>query len=196
MCIRSFGTAAKVLGQEDLAERAARLLCAAPDEAFWAGLLTNIELPAKVPEQMRTIEPTPDWEARYQPYSVEETVRRIRKCSETEEHFALCLKGRGQEARALAKSGLLLEEVGDTLAILGRFEEAQEIACDPALEPFRQWGVRVVLVIEFFRRGRMQEAQKLLNELESHGLGFDQRVQLALGFSDRVPWGGYPYQDW
>ena len=39
-----------------------RLLRAAPDSAFWAGMITNIELPATVPERMRTFEPSAELE--------------------------------------------------------------------------------------------------------------------------------------
>ncbi len=42
----------------------------------------------------------------------------------------------------------------------------------------------------------MEECQAALAELETSGLGAGERVHLALGFSGRVPWGGYPYPDW
>jgi hypothetical protein len=196
MCIRALGSAASVLGQHEIAARAVRLLRAAPDEAFWAGMITNIELPATVPERMRTIGPASELEDHHPPYREEELVGRIRSCAETEEHFALCLEGRFQEARALAGSGIRLEEVGDTLAVLGEFDVARSIASDPALEPFRQQGVRFVLLIELYRRGRLEEAGTLLAEVESSGLGTWGRVHLALGVGGREPWGGYPYPDW
>ena len=67
------------------------------------------------------------------PYRFDKMLDRIRSSASTEKHFALCLKGR-QEARTLAASGLHLEEVGDTLAVLGEFEAARSVASDPALE--------------------------------------------------------------
>jgi hypothetical protein len=91
---------------------------------------------------------------------------------------------------------VLLEEVGDTLAVLGEFDEALSIARDPALDKFRQRGVLFVLVIELFRRGRVEEAGAILGELESQGLGPWERIHLTLGFAGREPWGGYPYPDW
>ena len=39
LCIRALGGAAKVLGQHAIADRAARLLRAAPDVSFWAGVM-------------------------------------------------------------------------------------------------------------------------------------------------------------
>jgi hypothetical protein len=196
LCIRALGSAASVLGQREIADRAVRLLRAAPDRAFWAGMITNIELPATVPERMRTVEAVAELETRHPLYQEEELVGRIRLSAATERHFALCLEGRFQEARTLAGSGVRLEEVGDTLAVLGEFDAARNIASDLALEPSRQRGVRFVLVIELFRRGRVQEAGALLADLESAGIGVWERVHLALGFSGREPWGGYPYPDW
>jgi hypothetical protein len=196
LCIRALGCAAKVLGHQAIADRAVQLLRAAPDGAFWAGVITNIELPATVPERMRTVDPPAQLEDRHPPYRADELVERIRSCASTEKHFALCLEGRFQEARALAGSGVRLEELGDALAVLGEFDAARSVASDPALEAFRQQGVRFVLVIELFRRGRVDEAGALLAELESAGLGAWERVHLALGFAGREPWGGYPFPDW
>jgi hypothetical protein len=158
--------------------------------------MTNMELPATVPERMRTLEPARELADRHPQYLEEELVGRIRSCAATEKHFALRLEGRFQKACALAGSGVRLEEVGDTLAVLGEFDAARSVACDPALEPFRQRGVMFVLVIELFRFGHVEEAGALLAELESAGLGAWERVHLALGFAGREPWRGYPYPDW
>ncbi len=196
MCIRALGSAAKVLRQDEVASRAARLLRAAPDGVFWAGAITNIELPATVPERMRMIDTFEELERRYPLYRADELVERIRSCASTEKHFALCLEGRFPEARSLGGSGVRLEEVGDALAVLGEFDAARSVASDPALEAFRQRGVRFVLVIELFRYGRTDEAGRQLAELESAGLGTYERVHLALGFAGREPWGGYPFPDW
>lgn len=196
LCIRALGSAAIVLGQHAVADRAARLLRSAPDGAFWAGAITNVEPPAMVPERMRTLGPTQLFEVRHPPYRAEELIEEIRSWGATEKYIALCLEGRFQEARAVAGSGRRLEEVGDTLAVLGEFDAAQSVASDPALEAFRRQGVRFVLVIELFRRGRADEASALLAEFESRGLDVWSRIHLALAFGGRVPWCGYPYPDW
>ncbi len=114
MCIRAFGSAAKVLGQPEIADRALRFLHAAPDGAFLAGLLTNIELPETAPEWIRTLEPLAELEDRHPPYRQDELVERLRSDASSEKHLALCLEGRFQEARALAGTGIRLEEVGAT----------------------------------------------------------------------------------
>lgn len=195
-CIQELGCAATVLGQRAIADRAAQLLRAAPGEAFWAGIISNIELQTRVPERMRTIDAVAELEERHPKCSTGEIVERVRSRAVGEEHLALCLEDRVQDARQIAGAGLQLEEMGATLAVLGEFDAARNIASDPALETFRQQGVRFVLAIELFRWGRVDEAGVLLTELESTGLGAWERAHLALGLAGREPWVGYPYPDW
>jgi hypothetical protein len=196
LCIRALAGAAVVLRQQDVVDRAIRLLRAAPDGAFWAGIITNIELPKTIPEGLRTVNTPEKLEEQHPPYREEDIVGRIRSYARTEEHFALCLEGRIQEARSRAKSGVRLEEVGDTLAVLGEFDAALSVARDPGLDDFRQRGVFMVLVIELYRRGHVEKAGAILAELESAGLGAWERIHLALGLAGREPWGGYPHPDW
>jgi hypothetical protein len=193
--IRALANASAVLGQNDVAERAVRLLRSAPDGAFWAGMIANFELPKTVPERLRTIEPSDELEKHHPPYCEKDIVGRLRSYAKTEDHFGLCLEGKVQEARSKAV-GVKLEEVGATLAVLGDFDGALSVARDPILEQFRQRGVLLVLVIEFFRRGRIEACDAILTELEASGLGAWDRIFLALGFAGREPWGGYPYPDW
>ncbi|WP_313918377.1 hypothetical protein [Tahibacter sp.] len=135
-------------------------------------------------------------EKRHPPYRADVLLERIRSYAAREPHFALCLEGRFREAEPLARSGVRLEEVAETLAVLGEFDAARRIASDPALEAVRQRGVLLVLVIEMFRRGRVDEARLLLEELESVGLSVWEQVDLALAFAGREPWGEYPFPDY
>jgi len=196
MSIRALGNAAKVLRREGIADRSAKLLRAAPDSMFTAGMLTNIEFPAVVAERMRALDDLEALEQRHPPYREDVVLERIRSCVSSEPHFALCLEGLFREAQLLAGSGSPLEEVGNTLAVFGEFDAARRVASDPALEGFRQQGVKLVLVIELFRRGRVDEARTLLDELESAGLDTWDRVHVALAFAGREPWRGYPFPDW
>lgn len=195
-CIRALGNAAHILGRFDFADRALSLLRTAPDPAFWAGAITNIEIPAKVAEGMRSLAPRERLEDIYPPSRTENVIQWIRSLSASEKHLASCLEGRFQEARTAADSGLRLEEVANTLAIPGEFDAAWEIVNEPALEPFRRRGVQLVFVIELFRRGRSDKATLILAELDREGLGAWERIHLALGISGRLPWDGYPFPDW
>jgi hypothetical protein len=158
-------------------------------------MITNCKLPKTVPDRLRNVGTPDELEKRHPPYHEETIVGRIRSYSQAQGHFALCLEGNAQEAQSNA-TGLPLEEVGDTLAVLGDFDSAMLVARDSRLESFRQRGVLLVLVIEFFRRSRIHSCEAILNELESSGLSAWNRISLALGFAGREPWGGYPYPDW
>lgn len=191
MSIRALAQAATVLRMMDVADRAIRLLQMAPDEAFWGGMITNLELPKTVPDRLRTVDPPDKLEKYYPLFNQTDMLKRIQSYAETEEHLALCLTGHIQEARSMAQSGRLLQEVGDTLAILGEFDAALSVARDPALDRFRQNGVLYIVMIELFRRGRFKEAEAILSDL-----GAGEGIQLALGIAGREPWAGYPYPDW
>lgn len=197
LCLRAAGGVATVLGEYEVVERAIQLLSEAPDGAFWAGMITNIQLPETLPERMRTIGPIKELEEQYPQYSEDKLVGRVQSYATCQKYLALCLEGLLQEARVLASSGLQFEEMGAALALLGEFDAASSIASDPNLESFRQRGIKFVLVIELFRRGRIEEATRFLSELESdEGINAWDRIHLALGFAGREPWGGYPFPDW
>jgi hypothetical protein len=196
ICIRALASVATVLEHSVIAERAARLLREAPDRAFRAGVITNIGLPKIVPMALRQIDPPAVLTSRYPPYGREKALEQIRSFAEANEYIAVCLQGRIRDARTKAAPGLRLEEVGDTLAVLGEFDAALTVARDPALENFRRRGVLLVLVIELYRSNRVEESQAVLAELEPVPLGPWERIFLALGYAGREPWCGYPYPDW
>ena len=198
---------AKLLHEEKIAALAQHLLEAAPDVAFWVGMITNFKLPEVVPQRLRSIPPLEELERWHPPYRGEDILNRIRTHGRTygqpEPWVAPCLKGRYQEAYAQAHSELALQEVGSTLAVLGEFDAALRVARDPALWRGRQRHILLVLTIEFLRRGHTAESQAILAELElpwkTKPVGTTwawDRVDLALGFAGREAWGGYPYPDW
>src|SRR5262245_57001426 len=77
-CIRALANASSVLGLHDIAERALGLLRSAPDGAFWAGMMTNLELPKTVPDGLRNISTPGELEEQHPPYHEEAIVGRIR----------------------------------------------------------------------------------------------------------------------
>jgi len=195
-CIRDLGNVAQAVGQNSLAKRAGLLLRDAPDEAFWAGAITNFPIPAMAPERLRSLATAEELTKLYPPFREEQTIQYIRSLAANERHIEICLEGRFHEARQIAGSGLKLEEVGSSLAVIGEFEAVRGIASDPALEPFRRRGVQLVLVIELFRRGLSDDAMLILAELERAGVGPWDRIHLATGIAGRLPWDGYPFPDW
>jgi hypothetical protein len=195
-CLRYFGGVCALLKQRDLVERALSLLHGAPDSAFLAEIVTNAELPKSVPERLRAIDDLATLEEQHPPFVEQRIKDRISSYAKAEEHFALCIQGKIQEARSTAPEGIRLEEIGLTLAFLGQFDEAFSIVRYDHLEAFRQRCVRLVLAVEFFRRGYTSECEELLNELEASGSDAWEHISLALAFSGREPWADYPYPDW
>jgi hypothetical protein len=195
--IQDLGNAARVLGHQDIADRAIRLLEVAPeDNSFWVNAITNIPLSARKARGKWTLTEMAELEKRYPLFSADRIIERIRSSGNRDKHLRLCLQGKHQEACNHAKSGLKLEEVGVTLAVLGEFAAAQSIADDPALENVRRGGVRYVLRIEWFRHGHLDEIRDWLAEHESKNLDASAHAQLALALGGREPWSGYPYPDW
>ena len=191
--VRAVADAATHLGFPELEERAFAIFRQAPDEAFWAGAITNIELPTSVPDAMRA-RTTPEALARNHPPI--DGAKLLRMIESSEEHIALCSVKRFDEAQAVAKTDLALEEVGLTLAVLGEFEAAIQVASSAKLPDFRKQGIKLVLLIEYHRRGKFAEAQSILTEYEAQGIGASTLVHLAYGIAGYDAWPGYPYPDW
>lgn len=192
-CIKTLADAATLLSLPAIVRRAVRLLQVAPDGAYWAGMITNIELPDVVPERMRCVSTLEELEEQYPPYDEQTILGRTRSYSKNDLYFARCLEGRFAEARSIAVAGVSLEEVGVTLAVLGEFEEALDVARDEKLAPFRQRNVHFVTAIELFRRGQKDRSASLLAEMD---LSSSSRIHLALAYAGREPWIPYPYPDW
>lgn len=194
--IRLVGEAARILRNDVIADRAEDLLRRTPDQKFWAGAVSNFELPAIVPNSMRELRSLAQLERDFPLISSESLLLGIRRLSESESHLKLCLEGRYDDATSIASAGLQLEEVAEAFAVMGEFERAHSVTLLPSFESARAGNVRIVSIIELFRRSRVDEGLTLLEKLESSRLGPSGRACLALGLAGREPWGGYPFPDW
>jgi hypothetical protein len=193
---RALVAATLLLGEHDLAVRAESVVRAIPDSAFGSGMITNIELPGDFAERMRRVPTREELENRHPVYDRDAKLAAIYRCAESSRHIQLCLEGNFEEAEAVAGNGVMLEEVGDTLAVLGEFDRAYTIATESKLEEFRRSGVLFVMAIELFLAGELAWSGELLDEFAAKGMDEGSRVQLALGFAGREPWRVYPYPDW
>jgi hypothetical protein len=182
--IHDLAGAARLLSEEDLCLRAAHLLPKAP--------LNPFRLPGNF-KQFRKVPPLRELKKRYPTYDKSLILSSVYKPSP---HIVACLEGRYEDAVSQTHKELDLEEVGATLAIMGEFEWALRVAGDEKLPAFRQRGVLMVLVIEMFRYGRLDQFQEIFAEFEASGIGPDMCTWLARGFMGRLPWVGYPYPDW
>jgi hypothetical protein len=104
----------------------------------------------------------------------------------------LCLRGDTAAAIAAAKNDLDYEEIADTLAALGRFDEAINLIDSLPVSHDRRDGVRVVVLIEKCRRlvpGFAGEIDRF------NPVDFD-RLHVILALAARRPWQIYPYPDY
>jgi len=113
---------------------------------------------------MRTIGSSEEWKDHFPPYQEKEIVERIQIISDHRGTPRSLPRRKVQGSPHQSWVGRELEEVGDTLAIFGEFDNALSIACDSTLEAFRQQGLWLVLVIELFRRRRIEEVTTFLME--------------------------------
>ena len=179
------GSVAQLLGREDIALRCSKLLGDAPDSAFWYGVLTNIVLPEAVPPQMRSIPTLAELEEAFPPYSESRVVAYIQQCAESEQYLALALERRYKEAFDHAKSDVQVQEIALTQAVLGDMEAAMDSAASRVSSEDRRFGVFLVLTVELFRRGRVEEAHRQLGRAGFWASEWVERRPVGLG--DRRP---------
>src|SRR5262249_18789911 len=152
------GRVGRLLGEAGLVRRAEQLLREAPDDYFWAGVITNIPLPWTVPEGMRSVPALAEVERRHPGYSESVTLDRVRGDANSLPSLARCLEGRIEEACASAGGDLGIEEIAATLAILGDFDGAARVLRERALPPFRHNNVLLILAVERFHRNDVARA--------------------------------------
>ena len=110
-----------------------------------------------------------------------------------------CLEGPHAVARALAqaRTALDIEEIGCTLAALGNYDLAREVAGHKQLEDFRTRSILWVIEAERLRDGVPLEAIDLsVLGLTEQGIGPWYASYIALCVLQRLPYNGYPYPDW
>lgn len=191
-CARLIGESAKLLERNDLVERIERLLRILTPESYWAGVITNISLPDTLPDSVFKIADRAsilEWHPPYNDAYIDKL--RIR---EQGEHVQLCVAHEFDAGFASAQSELGKTEVALTAAILGEFEAAESLV--PKLpKSHRRNHVHLVLAIEYYRRDRVADAERMTNQIGST-IGIWDMCHLAIGITSYVPWLGYPYPDY
>jgi hypothetical protein len=128
------------------------------------------------------------------PCGKEQIREMVREWSASSGRLGLCVRGQDNEALAMARSDVEVEEIGEAQAVAGRIDAACKTA--DRLPPFRRKLILLVACIEASRQGNARQSDALLAELRNIGLGAWDLLALALGLGDRMPWGGYPFPDW
>src|SRR5687768_5201321 len=98
--LRALGDAAVILDQPDIAERVVHLLDIIPNDAFFAGALTNLDLPLTPPKAMRELSSKEVVEREYPPFDRDLLVTRLWSMATTENHIKYVLEGKIDQAIA------------------------------------------------------------------------------------------------
>ncbi len=104
-------------------------------------------------------------------------------------HLQPCLERNYEQAMAKATCELDEVEVCFAQALLGDFEAAR---ASVQRFPNRNRDMSLVLAIELYRRGRIDEADKIAAALLDQESTWTP-THIALGVSGRVPWPHYPF---
>lgn len=166
-----------------------RVLRDAPDEAFSAAMITNIDRKRFV----RREPPTTDEIDRDFPVYGPSVLEHVQRFSDA--HVRRVLEGQLDEAWAHASSDLYKEEHLATCALVGDFGRTVEMLVH--LPPDRQAGPLMVACVESFLLDDLGTSRAVLDRLNAlRPRDYWMWIHLTSGFLGRVPWGGYPFPDY
>ena len=188
---REFACLAEIGGFDDLRVVACGILRAAPDSAFTAGVITNIE---DLSQLIRRAPPTlEDANEAFPEYTGDVVESYVRRCGIHEPLIGLALQGRLEEAGTMATEDVEKENIASTCAVLGQIGAAISFVAREEFPSRRRPGPLMVACIESYRHGDKLTAEELLHQLLA---GPAHWGPLAAGFLGRIPWGGYPLADY
>jgi hypothetical protein len=198
--IGAVGSAARLLGNEEHVEQAFRL--------FERGVPFRVKGVLKIGpvyERLRSIPTLIELEKQYPDWRKFDVLEYVRLLGNSEVHIALSLEQRYEEAYDIARIGgyaeeiaRRVEEIAITQAILGDFDLALSSIKERVQPDFRQRDTSFLVMLELFRQGHFEWANKTLNDFnfKDDKSGLYDRIQLAISLLGRRPWPGYPYPDW
>lgn len=189
------GAVANLLGYRDILKRVKAHLAELSAADLFEGAITNIDwhnLNADELERLRRIEPAAEFDASHPVYNRDAPVPDLERFAQRSLHLTLCLQGDVAGAIAVAKSDLDYEEIADTLAALGKFDEAIALIDSQPVSVERQRGVQCVVLVEKCRR----LAPTFADEVARFDPKNFDRLHIVLALAQRRPWMGYPYPDY
>jgi hypothetical protein len=189
------GATANSLGHLAIAKRVDFLLGKLSAEDIFRGAITNIDwrkLDCNELDRLRAIQPEDEFAASHPMYDRDSPVPELQKCAQHSPHLHFCLQGEIHRALMVAKSELDYEEIANTLAALGKFDDAISMIDSSPVSPERRRNVRFVVLVEKCRRLVPGFAEEIAR--------FNPRdydlLHVALALAGRRPWEIYPYPDY
>ena len=192
---KHLGAVANLLGHREIVTRVQQLLDNLSLGDFFVAAITNIDwrtLNADDLARLRSLEPADTYGEDHPIYDRNVPVPDLVRFAESSTHLKLCLQGGIADALKVAKTDLDYEEIADTLAALGRYDEAIALIDSAPVPEERRLGVRFVVLAEKCRR----LVPTFKDDIAAFGpKGFD-RLAVILALAARRPWVGYPYPDY
>ena len=193
MLARQVGGLALLASLHDVREITASVLKHAPDQAFLAGVITNIPEPSHFIR--RDLPPPEQVEESFPVYEGELVLEDVRGFEDS--HIQSALEGGAFDlSEAHDDEHLAREEYLSTLAIAGEIGKALRLLDDDFVGAERHIGPLMVACVESFRRGDTELSERVLKRVLDASCSCWEWLHLATGFLGRVPWGGYPYPDY
>jgi hypothetical protein len=189
------GSIANLLGHQEILKPVESLLAKLTAADLFGAAITIIDwqnLDSRQLNRLRSVEPADTFGAAHPVYDRASPVPDLQKYSLDFPHMQLCLQGNTAAAVAVAQTDAAYEEIANTLAALGRFDEAVNLIDSLPVSRERRRGVSVVVLIEKCRRlvpGFAGEIDRF------NPLDFD-RLHVILALAARRPWQIYPYSDY
>jgi hypothetical protein len=184
-------------GFEELLEEAYKLRTSKNNwGARWIGMITNI--PFNHLKKDNHYELMTNYTELEKKYTYQQVVDFLAILEKSNESY-LFVKDTNQihEAIQLAKDDYELETIACYLCIQGYFEESLKMIENELSDfKYRIKVVKIVMVIELFRRDEFNKAKKLMNEIYHQWDSPHDNLYFAKGILGYQPWGGYPFSDY
>jgi hypothetical protein len=197
--IKDFIKITHILGFEKLRDKAIRYYQSTPIASPIIGTLTNIELkPDDLKLKYNRNYQLPNYvkiEEEYPLLNTEELISFLQNWFEGNKLWEFALNGKYEEALSIAmsKGDWEIHCIAATQIIRGDFDLYQA-TLEHIKEDFFRKDCDLILSIEYYRRGRYEEAFALLPKDLNNQKYY--HIHLALGYSGRLPWMIYPYDDY
>lgn len=192
--VRMVGDASLLLGFTDFASRCEHFLQIASPDAFWHGVITNIQVDrSTISDMARKLTPIEQLERDHPtfPRNYAETVLtagmgdHIGPCWNCDYELAFSNAGTNEfQWHEVVVSQALNGDVSLALTKLPNIEN-----------PMIRKHVQLVVAIESYRRGDATTGSQMYHLLQGEGIYEHDAAHLALGITNRVPWICYPFAD-
>jgi hypothetical protein len=189
---RHVGKVAGLLDFGGVMHRASALLSTQTAADLFKGSLTNIDLSTIDISKLRGIESPAEFSIQHPVWDDDALRAELTRCAESTPHLQLCLQGDPAGAVRAAKCDIDFEEIGNTLAVLGKLDDAITFIDSQPVQPMYRKAVRFIVLLEKCRRSD----PAAVDEINRFDPKEWYRLPIILALANRRPWIGYPYSDY